>query len=79
MPFRRVRDQRELADDERGTSRVEQRAVELARLVLEDAQAGDLAGETFRFRFGVALGDAEEDDETAPISPPGVEHARVTR
>ncbi len=36
-----VCDQRELADDQRCSTRVHQRAVELARLVLEHPQAGD--------------------------------------
>ena len=77
VPFRRVGDQRELADDERVPARVEQAAVELALLVLEDPQARDLAREPLgvldarrrRPRRAARTGPA-------PISPPGVERAR---
>src|SRR5437660_12099745 len=45
IPFPRVCDQRELADDERRAAGVEEAAVELAAGVLEDAQPRDLAGQ----------------------------------
>ena len=46
FPLRRVGEQGELADHERGAAGVEQRAVEPAGVVLEDAQPRDLAGES---------------------------------
>jgi hypothetical protein len=61
---RRVGDERELADDERAAARVEKRPVELAALVPEDPQPGDLAGEPFGVGFRVAVGDAEQDEQT---------------
>ena len=70
IAFRRVRDQRELAHDERRASRVEQRSVELARL-LEDAEACDLAGKTLRNSFSVAVGDAEQDEDARPYFAAG--------
>jgi hypothetical protein len=69
VALRRVRDERELADDERGAARVEHRAVELAGLVLEDAQPGDLAREAFRVRVAVAVGDAEKDEQARADRP----------
>ena len=41
----RIRDKRELADDERRAAGVEQAAVELTGVVLEDPQASDLRGQ----------------------------------
>ena len=55
--------QRELADDERRAARVEQRAVELAGVVLEDPQPRDLAGEALGVLLRVARGDAEQDEQ----------------
>lgn len=59
----RVGDQRELADDERCTARVEQAAIEAAGLVLEDAQPRDAAGETLRGRLVVGTRDPEQRAE----------------
>ena len=61
VALRRVGDQRELRDDERGAAGVEERAVELAVVVLEDPQPRDLAGEPLRVGSGVAARDAEQD------------------
>src|SRR3954465_1839793 len=49
VSLRRVGDQRELGDHERRAADVQQRAVELAVLVLEDPQPDDLAGEPLGF------------------------------
>jgi hypothetical protein len=64
VSLRRVGDQRELADDESLAAGVQERAVELARLVLEDAQAGDLPRKPFRLLGRIAFCDAEEDEQT---------------
>src|SRR5262249_27533793 len=58
-----IRDQRELRYDEHGTAGVEQRAVELALLLLEDPQIRDLGGEPFRLGGCVPPGDADEDTQ----------------
>jgi hypothetical protein len=58
-----IRYERELADDERLAARVDDAPVEPALLVLEDPQAGDLAGETQGGRLVVSQRDAEEDAE----------------
>jgi hypothetical protein len=63
VALRRVRYERELADDERLAARVDDAPVEPALLVLEDPQAGDLAGETQGGRLVVSQRDAEEDAE----------------
>ena len=60
VPLRRVGEQREVRDDERSAAGVAQRAVELPLLVLEDAQVGDLGGESFRVGGGVAARDPEQ-------------------
>jgi hypothetical protein len=60
----RVRDQRELADDEGVAAGVEQAAIEPALLVLEDPEASDAAGELLRGGEVVAARDSEEDAET---------------
>jgi hypothetical protein len=71
VAFRSVGNQGELAHDERRASRVEQRAIELARLVLEDPQPRDLAGEAFSTRFRVPVGDAEQDEDARPYLAAG--------
>ena len=76
---RRVGDERELADDERGAADVEERAVELAVVALEDAQARDLAGEAFRFGLRVAVGDAEQDERVPRRSRRPASSGRATR
>jgi hypothetical protein len=63
IPLRRLGDERELADDERRAAGVEQRAVELAGVALEDAETRDLRGEAIRFGFRIAVRDPEEDNE----------------
>ena len=60
VALRRVGEERELRDDERGAAGVEERDVELA-VALEDPQARDLAGERGGVGGGVAARDAEED------------------
>ncbi len=59
IPLRRVGEQRELADHERGAAGVEERAVEAARVVLEDAQPRDLAGESHGVLLPIAARDPE--------------------
>ena len=56
-----IRDQRELADDERLAARVEERAVELSLGVLEDPQPRDLASEPLAVSSVVLARDAEQD------------------
>src|SRR4029079_12479348 len=56
----RIGEQRELRDDERRSARVEERAVELALVVLEDPEPRDLAGEPRRLGGRVPAGDAQE-------------------
>ena len=58
-----IRDERELADDERLAVRVDDAPVELALLVREDPEARDLAGEALGGCLLVPLRDAEEDAE----------------
>ncbi len=61
-----IREQRELTDDERLAAGVEQRAVEAAVLVREDAKTRDLRGQACRVVVRVALGDAEQDEQSRP-------------
>jgi hypothetical protein len=61
VPLRRVGDKGELRDGERLAAGVEDAPVELAVLVLEDAQPGDAAGEPLSRRLVVRLRDAEKD------------------
>ena len=63
LPSAGVGDERELRDDERRAAGVEQRAVELAVVALEDPQARDLAGEPLRGRLVVRRRHAEEHAE----------------
>ena len=58
-----IRDERELADDERLAVRVDDAPVELALLVREDPQPRDLAGEALGGRLLVPLSNAQEDAE----------------
>ena len=60
VALRRVRDERELADDESRATDVEQGAVEVAVVVLEDPQAGDLAGKPFGLGVVVIACDAQK-------------------
>ena len=69
VALRGVRDQRELADDERRAAGVEQRAVELAGVVLEDPQPRDLARETLGLLRRVPVRDAEQDEEAGADLP----------
>src|SRR5262249_640063 len=62
----RVRDQREVRDDEYSAARVEERAVEPAVVSLEDPETRDLAGDAVRNLRVVGGGDPEEDDEAGP-------------
>src|SRR5262249_48843764 len=64
VPPLRIGDERELRDDERRASHVEQRAIEPPLLVREDPQPRDLAREPVRGRNLVRLRDAEEHAET---------------
>src|SRR5207248_8974946 len=61
-----ISDQRELADDECRAARVEQRAVELAGLVLEDPEARDLARKPDRILGRVAARNTQQDAHTGP-------------
>src|SRR5919198_6584236 len=63
VSFGRVREQRELTDDEGRAASVEERAVELPLLVLEDPQARDSSGKPLRSRRVVAARDPEQDAE----------------
>ena len=65
ISLRRVREQRELADDERCATRVEQRAVETSRPVLEHPQACHLPGEPVGLRPRVVLPNAEQHERPA--------------
>jgi hypothetical protein len=56
-----IGDKGELRDGERLAARVEDAPVELAVLVLEDAQPGDTAGEPLSRRLVVRRRDAEKD------------------
>jgi type II secretory ATPase GspE/PulE/Tfp pilus assembly ATPase PilB-like protein len=64
--LRDVREQRELADDERLSAHVAERAIEPAALVLEDAQLGGLPREASRDVRRVADGHPEQDEEAGP-------------
>ena len=59
----RVREERELADDERLAVRVDHAPVEPALRVREDPQPRDLAGEALSGPLRVPLRDAEQDAE----------------
>jgi hypothetical protein len=61
-----VRDQRELADDDRCGAEVEERAVEAALLILEDPQARDAAREPCRLLLPIRPRDPEQDAEARP-------------
>ncbi len=63
IALRRVREERELADDERLAGRVDEAPVELALLVLEDPQPRRLAREARGGLLVVPLRDAEKDAE----------------
>ena len=63
---RGVGDQRELADHQRRAARLEQRAVELPVVVLEDAEPRHLRGEPVGVGVTVAGRDPEEDAEPGP-------------
>ena len=64
IPLRRVRDQRELAHDQRFAAGVEQRAVEPALVVLEDPQPGHLFRQPHGGLQPIPPGDAEQHAET---------------
>src|SRR5262249_30456600 len=66
IAFRRVGDQRELRDGERGAAGVEERAVELAVVVREDPQPRDAARETVGLGLGVSLRHADEQQQPGP-------------
>ena len=66
VPLPRVRDEGELAHDERLALNVEERAVEPAFLVLEDPQPRDLAREPARVLLAVAARHAEQHDDPRP-------------
>src|SRR5919109_3757260 len=66
VALRGVGDQRELADDESGAAGVDQAAIELAGLVLEDAQARDAAGQPLRLGGLVAARDTEQHAKARP-------------
>ncbi len=57
--------QGELADHEHAAAHVQDRAVHLAGVVLEDPQVRDLAGEEGGFALAVAVLDAEQHEEAA--------------
>lgn len=59
-----VAEQRELGHDQCLVTSVEERAVHLARLVIEDSQLRHLVGDEARLIETVADGDAKQDDET---------------
>ena len=61
-----VGDQRELRDHERLAADVEQRAIELPLVVLEDPQARDLAREPLGVRVVVTVGHAQQHAEPRP-------------
>ena len=58
-----IRDERELAHDERGPGRVDQAVSELAALVLEDPQLRHLPRQPLRLTRVVLALDPEENDE----------------
>jgi hypothetical protein len=58
-----------LADDKRVPADVQQRAVEAAFLVLEDAETSDPAGEPFGLLFPSCLATPSRTHNPAPISP----------
>ena len=66
LPFSRVGDQRELADDERCTAHVDEVVVELPVHVLEDTKAGDTAGESLGVFGLVPARNAEQDAQAKP-------------
>ena len=69
ISLRRVRDQGEVAHDEDGAARVEDAAVELALVVLEDAQASDAAGHALGGFRVVLARDPEQDAQARPDLP----------
>src|ERR687888_2069533 len=78
VPLRRVREQRELTDDEGRAAGVEKRAVELSLLVLEDPQARHAPGEPLGRRRVVAARNPDEDAEAGAdlgAHPAADEHA----
>ncbi len=60
----RVGVKRELRNDQHAAAHLQRGAVHLARVVLEHPQICCLAGEQFRFGFGVAVRDADQRHET---------------
>jgi hypothetical protein len=69
VAFARVRDQRELADDERLAGHVEERVIEAAVVVLEYPQSRELAGEPLGFCVRVAGGDTQQHDDSRSDLP----------
>ena len=64
MPFcADLRQQRELADDERRAAGVEERAIEATGVVREDPEPRDLAGQPLGVFLGVALRDSEQHEQ----------------
>src|SRR5579864_5993020 len=63
-PPARVCIQCELRDDQRLAADVEQRAVHLALVVLEDTQVGDFVAEGFDLGLAVVMTDAEQDEKS---------------
>jgi hypothetical protein len=63
VALRRVGEERELADDERRAAGLEERAVELAGVVLEDTELPDLRREPLGPRAVVITRDAEQDEQ----------------
>lgn len=61
--FAGVGEEGELADDQHAAGDVEQGAIELAFVVVEDAEIGDLVSHAIGEGFGVVVGDAGEQDE----------------
>ena len=64
-----IGDKRELAHDEGRAARVEEAAVELARIVLEDPEAGHAARQALGVARLVAPSDTEQQAETRPDLP----------
>src|SRR4029079_1034278 len=69
VPLAGVRDERELAHDQRRAADVLDAAVELARLTLEDPQPRNLAGQTGGLRCIVTSLDPEQDTDPAVDLP----------
>jgi hypothetical protein len=64
-----IRDERELADDERVAADVDQRAVETVGLVPEDPEPRDLSSKPEGFVLSVLPGDPEQDQEAVSALP----------